>query len=677
MSNATTWYLNDGQRQYGPYSTDAVTSMIASRPMGNTYIGAAGEEGWVPLSQHPIFAASVAGYASAHVVAPRAEAHGKGSAPTKALLAGAVAFVALVCTAAVLASGWTSRMVQLAPDDVQLYVEATDLSEMRAALEDVGWVDEDRLDTDRAKEEIADVLEASFDIEDRVAEGVVEGLRGVALAVRKDADSSETQWALMLDFAASEHMEELFASRRFDDDGELGDHVRAYEVEAGRHRSGASSSTLESAFSSISLGYSSGDTMLAWFQDDGIMVLGSHDLIDDMADVAEDRQPSLIESEQWAEVPIEDDAQGLVFVSPSLFDDRVRGEIELDLDLEELGPMTLSTRFDELGSISTVHGSARLRRGRPQDSVELELSERLPRGTLAYVSYHPSVGSIDEQVADLVVEAFPQASPGFIALDLKPIVMDLQEVMDGERLVALVGSQDLRLGVESSLADIVPHMAVAVVTRVDRDELAAWMKGSIGQMVSSVRDQRLPTGHRISVEEGSVWIRAASSDAPSARAILLDDDVAVIAIGSERMIDEIVHTVRGDGSGLGDVAEHQAFVEMRTADEGARAWADVRQMARVMPDITNPLSDVEWIRELGISPRVMTIDGAEPMTMGLSLSVTSEDRRGRLELRALNVVASPCVYYVAQFGSRLVEAASRGEILGGGAGMPTGSNSFF
>lgn len=676
MSESPAWYIADGHQQHGPYTTEQVESMIQTRPMGDTHVGALGEEGWVRLDRHPVFAALVSSTASSQA---RGGQRSK-STSSMPLAIVVVAFLGLVGVAVALASGWESRMAGFVPEDVSLYVEVQDLSSLSKALAGAGFVDEGRLDVEGLKEEVSDALRDSFDIDDEVAKEVVEDLRGVAFAMRRSSSNDE-ELALLLDFSSSDAVEALLESKRFDADGELGDGVLAYGVEGHTPRPFEPRpfrTELRSGLSSISIGSAHRDTTLAWFEEHDLMVLGSNELLEDMVEVVDGDEPSLLESEYWGQSSVDDEVEIFAFVSPERLDEDSRSEIEDDLGLDELGSIVSSTRFLELGAATKIQAVARRRRELPLEPVTLDLSDRLPRSTLAYATYHPSVGLTDEVVVEQLVDALPQGTRALADPSTVRMLVPTLGMMDGERLFVLLGSDDLRIEAGSTAIDVLPHMAVALVAHVDGDRLESWMNEPTAQLASGLLKEGRSWGLETSVGQGDIEVKHPRFPGVSVRAAVLEDDTLVVAIGGDRMIEEVIGALHGEVETLGDDGDHEAFIETVSDDERVRVWANVRRMERATPKIPHPLSDLDLAEELGLSPRAIVLDGDEPLMLGLAVSVESDGEELRVEARDLNIGASPAPYIVAHFVGRLSGALTREpEPLGVGARSLGRSNPWF
>ncbi|MCB9719170.1 MAG: DUF4339 domain-containing protein [Myxococcales bacterium] len=662
MNDTPMWYLGNDQQQHGPYSTEAVTAMLKGHQVNDAYIGAWGEEGWVRLDQHPLFAPVISSHRPGVAASPARRKGNDRSAVAMSLVLVAVFLMAILVVVESVSARWTSRLARFMPEDVSFYMEAGDLSGLFDGFAQIAHVDATGDDVEDFKKGVSEAIEETFDVDDEVAEGLIEDLRGVAFSGRGRPSSPGEEWALALEFTTDDDVEALLESKRFRDHGDLGDDGRLYGIKAGRPWAelGPSRSPLDSALSSFSLGHANREMSIVWFQGEKLLVLGTKELIEDIADVIDDDEPNLGASEPWGRVSVDDDAQVVVFVSSGLVDDVVDRRHQRELGIEELGPVVSSLRFHEMGTIATIEGSAGLRRDRSFEPVELDLTERLPRSTLAYVSYHPSIGITGRHIADLVVDALPQEMRILGVKDLEAPLIAAHDLMKGERLIAMAVSDELQLDDASLVTDVVPHVAIALVTRVDPRELDNWRKTEpLSLLLSSIPSGRKDTGHELSWEENDVRLTAPSSTMASARATILGDGVVVIAIGGEDMIDELVEAVRGNGPRLGDDAEHQAFVETIGMNERLRSWVDVRRMVQAMPDSSAPLSEADWVRETGLAAGVMEVDGDEPVMLGVAIAIELQDQRARVEIRALNVVAGPSLYHVVQFGSRMADALTR------------------
>ena len=128
MNDTPMWYLGNDQQQHGPYSTEAVTAMLKGHQVNDAYIGAWGEEGWVRLDQHPLFAPVISSHRPGVAASPARRKGNDRSAVAMSLVLVAVFLMAILVVVESVSARWTSRLARFMPEDVSFYMEAGDLS---------------------------------------------------------------------------------------------------------------------------------------------------------------------------------------------------------------------------------------------------------------------------------------------------------------------------------------------------------------------------------------------------------------------------------------------------------------------------------------------------------------------------------------------------------------------
>ncbi len=657
------WFLSDGgTRQYGPYSTESILEQIKSGRFTGGFVGAQGEQNWTPVNLHPVFAPALA----AAACVPRSSRPKVPHNLLGGLLLVAVGLMSVVVLMVLLGSS-DGHLAHLVPDDTEIYLEAPDIDQTLSALGEIGFVDEERLEPERAAEALCELLHDELEMDDAVTRAAIEDLEALAFASRGVGQDEDLDTAVLVRFRDGDNVEQLLESEHLDARGRIGQTGRRFDLEPeGRGNSLAPASgrsALQKLLTKVARKGRDGGSILVWFEDHHLLVFGTRAYVRDIAGVVDDGQPSFAETASWQAALRHSDADQVMALHPGVlglknFEGLPLAEAR---DLELDGPITGSLELDEPGTIITYRGSLKGRDLEMLDALEpttLELASRLPRTTAAYATFSPSGEIIDqrgaERIAASIIDSFggSESDRHFLEKPLASGLVTAGGAIRGERLVALLCSDDLRLTPGQSLLDSMEHVALGVVVRFDRDDFDPQALFRLATRARGVKNAELSDWYRISVEEEDVLVKSVDARLPSLRASVIDDDILVIAVGGEAMLGQLVEAIAGDDQGLGHDPAHQRAFEAIGEDARVYAWADVGRLDRILPSRDTvaffPASDLA--EELGFSMRALEFDGDDRMTFAVASSFDTDEDQLELELRVLNgdmMIGGGPAYFIA------------------------------
>lgn len=538
------------------------------------------------------------------------------------------------------------KLAKYAPKDVEVYVEVPSVPKALVAFIGMDAIDDTKLKADDQLERVTKGMAKAFKLDGADARGIFESVDAFSFVVRDATRDSEA--AFLVSFSSDEALTKLFDSKRFDKDGSFGQSGVKYEVEAKEldAEDFDEMDRYELAFSSVDV---QGDAQaLVWFPDQKVLVLGTDDLVEDIADVIEKGKESFADGELMAGAQFESGSSVLTVVDPALLDD-LDDEIR-DGYFKDVGPFSGSVKFVDAGVMVSVIGQAAGEKmpddSKLTDAVTLDLPQRLPADTLAYAAFSSKSELTGEEAETAIIKSVREGDKE-AGKELEKMLDDLKDeygvnlatVYDAtgdQGVVAVTVSKKYKLDLEElDPEDATKHVAVAYLQHLqDKDAAQKLVK----ELRTEVVDKLLGDKYEIDKKGDGFVAKPQEDELPTIRVEFIEDHL-VVAAGKKKRADAIFKAFEGQASTLAEDAAHGKAVAAFGGKPHFLLWVDTGRMG----DAWLKQLDKDVKKELKkqkIPYQALVLSGDDRMTSALALRVSADEGVWTYQVDALNTLSA-------------------------------------
>jgi hypothetical protein len=561
------------------------------------------------------------------------------------------------------------ELVKYVPDDVEIYFEVPSLKKALVAFAGMDPIDDKELDPDKTLDDWVEGFANAFDLEEEVARDVLTNVESYAIAVRAVENDSDA--AMLIKFGSASAVEKLLEAKRFDEENEIKGGKR-YELdrkEIDDLDKLDKMSTPEKTFSFM--GVTGEDQILVWWGSEGLMVFGEADFVEDIGAVIGGKA-SLEGAEQWKQAKFEEGAVAMGYVDAGII-----GDFDPDVRkgyFNDVTPFMGSLRMADAGMIVTLSGQ--LAGNKMPDSkafsapAKVDLMNKLPAETVAYVAYSSKSG-IDgkeaekllvKQVKDTDPEAAEELEDGLKELDKEYGVSlaTLYDAIGDQGVLAITASDKLKIAPGMKPEDAMKYGGIALIQHVGDKDAAEKLVGKLKKEVFEKLGEEV-----FDIKKDGKGFVAKPKEKEEIPTIIIKfvDDHLVVAVGQKKTAEGIVETFEGKGKSLDGDAAHSKALAAFTGEPHAILWVDTGRITRDLLDEAKDLRK-EMAKE-GVPVDALILEGDDRMTSALALRVSLDGDRWNYHIDSLNTLA------VAPIGGLVTNAALAGAVatsggLGGG-----------
>lgn len=533
------------------------------------------------------------------------------------------------------------------PRDSELLVELTDLHQLVVDFKDVEYLDTSLRDDKRVFDDTADSIAKAFDISLNDARALLVATRSTGIAARKLATQPEA--AMAIGFSSAGPVEALLKSPRFVASGALGQTGKRYLLTKKQLTSSVGQDVLLKGLADAELG--SGKEVLVWFPEHKLISVGSEAFVNDLAKVLEsgaaaiDQNPSY----QAAVKDFDSKARLTAFVDPTVFgsiDDAKMKEL-VDSYFKPAGPVTGTLEVKSAGFVGTLTGrviGSKLPKASSYDPpIKLELADRLPVETFAYLAVQTQMKLSGAEAQKLLLDQLEAANPrsgreaqqGIEQME-KALGVSLAKLIDGlggESALAISAPADLSL--DAGLLSTGPQAAASFnLTWVQQLKDDTEYK----RLSTQLKQKLLPSIREATLTEDGPGFTLTPRGAPlpvSLRVKFFDKHLFITA-GGNSLCDRAEGAFSKGDRTLKDEAAHRAALSALPEKHHLRLWLDTGRISDAV--FKNPLIRAK-AAENGMQLEKFRLTGPQRVTTALSLTSTVENEVWTYRLDALNVQA--------------------------------------
>jgi len=502
-------------------------------------------------------------------------------------------------------------------------------------------------DDKRVFDDTADSIAKAFDISLNDARALLVSTRSAAIAGRKLATEPET--ALAIGFSSAGPVEALLKSPRFVASGALGQTGKRYLLTKKQLTSSVGQDVLLKGLADAELG--GGKEVLVWFPDNKLISVGSEALVTDLAKVIESGAAAIEQNPayQAAAKDFDGNARLTAFLDPTVFgtvSDPKMKEL-LDSYFKPAGPVTGTLGVKSAGFVGTLTGrviGSKLPKASSYDPpIKLELPDRLPVETFAYVALQTQMKLSGVEAQKLLLEQLETASPrsgreaqqGIEQME-KALGVSLAKLIDGlggEAALALSAPADLSLdaGLLSPGPQAAANFNVTWVQQLKDD-------GEYKRLSAQLKQKLLPAIREATMTEDGPGFALTPRGAPlpvSLRVKFFDKHLFITA-GGNTLCDRAEGAFSKGDRTLKDEAAHRAALASLPEKHHFRVWLDTGRISDAV--FKNPLIRAK-AAENGMQLEKFRLTGPQRVTSALSVTSSVENEVWTYRLDALNLQA--------------------------------------
>ncbi|MBN4050217.1 hypothetical protein JYT28_00515, partial [Desulfobulbus sp. AH-315-M07] len=686
-----------------------LVEMIKSGQVAAGNVAKDGSADWMPLTQHPPFAAAQAAFQGgaapppAHAQTPHPGAVMQAGAPPAAAPAkkkgGMGALIGLLVAALVLIgggaaaymvffSGTKPQLAKHVPKDTQLYVEAPDLPGALAAFASMDIIDGEKLKPEKSLKELVKGIAKSFDIKKDDAKNLVESMESFAVAGQNMMKRPKV--AFIMKFSDGDGVEKLLESDRFSKEDKISDGAHQYIID----RADIDFKDLkdlpfwEKGFAGLEVEQDNKDFLLVWMSEEKMLVFGQDDLVEEIVNLAAKDGESLADRENFAGVKFESSSALLTYVDPDVFGD-IKGGDKEDLVkgyLDDVKPLTLSMGFDDAG-IRFTYAAQLKGKCLPEegyaDAADLDLYKRLPEETVAYLALstqtdlegkallknaRKQVRCVNRDAEEKLEEAIEQFEKQF---DFK-----LAKVLDG------VGDQAIAAFVLDSKFEFDPEQE-----KKERNEEMAGLlafhvgdKGAAEKAVKILREEGFEDDEKYEVSKKGAGFKAVPTDddkgLPRIEVRFIDDgEFLVMTVGGTKVVKRIIEAFKDGKNTLEEHAPHDKVLGTISGSPHAIAWVDSGRAWKMFKDYAREEQSDDYdeasdaLKDAGLSIDTIRLKGDDRLNSIVALALEQDGEAVDVKIQSINEHAGyAALGYAATVsrGSRSPKSFESPQPVGGG-----------
>jgi hypothetical protein len=541
-------------------------------------------------------------------------------------------------------SGGAPEMAATMPRDSEMLIQISSVPKLLVDFKDIEYLDTSLRDDKRVFDEAADSVAKAFDISLDDARGFLVASRTMGVGARKLSTQPEAAFAL--GFASADVVEALLKSPRFVASGAVGQTGRRYQLTRKQLLSSVGQDVLLKGLAEAELG--SGKEVLVWFPEKKLLTFGSEAFIADLAKVVEqgaaaiDANPSF----QAAAKDFDPNARLTAFLDPNVFasiSDTKLKEL-VDSYFKPAGPMTGMLTVKSAGFVTSLTGRI-IGSKLPKASAyvpagKLELPNRLPVETFAYVGFQTQSKMTGAELQKLLLEQMEAAEPrsrhqaeqGLAQME-QALGVSMAKLIDGvgnEAVLAIAASPDLSVDA-ATLAQGPQAAAKLNVTWVQelKDDteykrLAAQLKA---KLIPSVREVNM-------TEDGPGFaLTPRGAPLPVSLRVKFFDKFLFITAGGNTLCDRAEAAFSKGDRTLKDDGAHQGALAALPDKHHFRLWMDTGRVVDTV--FKNPLLRAT-ATENGMQLDKFRLNGPQRVTSAFTVKSEVENEIWSYRLDALN-----------------------------------------
>jgi hypothetical protein len=533
------------------------------------------------------------------------------------------------------------------PRDSELLIELTDLHQLVVDFKDVEYLDTSLRDDKRVFDDTADSIAKAFDISLDDARSLLVATRSAGIAARKLATQPEA--ALAIGFSSAAPVEAWLKSPRFVASGALGQTGKRYLLTKKQLTSSVGQDVLLKGLADAELG--SAKEVLVWFPDKKLLSVGTEAFVNDLAKVIEsgaaavDQNPSY----QAAAKDFDESARLTAFMDPTVLAGVNDAKVKELVDgyFKPAGPLTGTLRVKAAGFVGSLTGrviGSKLPKASSYDPpTQLELPNRLPVETFAYVALSTQMKMTGVEVQKALLEQLESANPrsrrevqqGIEQLEsvLGVSVAKLIDGVGGEAALAISAPPELSLdaGLLSPGPQAAANFNVTWVQQLKDDT-------EYRRLSTQLKQKLLPAIREATVTEDGPGFVLTPRGAPlpvSLRVKFFDKHLFVTA-GGNALCDRAEGAFSKGDRALKDEAAHRAALDALPQKHHFRLWLDTGRISDAV--FKNPLIRAK-AAENGMQLEKFRLTGPQRVTSALSVTSSVENEVWTYRLDALNLQA--------------------------------------
>jgi hypothetical protein len=580
----------------------------------------------------------------------QATSMGGGGAPPKKK-GGAGLIIGLVVVLLVLGGGaaaawmWLRstgpELAKYVPKDAEVYVEVPSFTKALVSFVDMDPIDKAALDPDKRSGEMYKGFAKAFDLKEEDAKAFFTDMTGVAFAGR-DLDD-EAHGAMLIGFGSSGAVEKFLKSERLAKDEKVGSGM-AYHIEKRDEEDTEDMKWSERAFSELS--HEGEKSVFVWFADQKLLVIGDTDYVEDISKVMGGSKESLksgndaFKSAKWPS-----GSTMIAWVDSKVVDD---DDIKKDF-MDGVGPFLGSMRFVDAGMVTTLSGELKGKKLPDDKSIEkastLELPNKVPADTLAYLAFSTKTGMTgeeaqkqiiknleeeDEDAAEKFEEAMEQSKEK-LGLDIKTFY----DLLGDEAILAVTVDDDLDFEmIEKKDKEALEHVGVVFALQI-KDEAKA--KKVVKKAQEELEELGKMMKAEISDKDGGFMVEPEDDSVPVIGSLTFQGKYLVLAIGEKKRHNAMVDAINGKGKTLGDDKAHQKALKAFDGKPHMLFWMDSGRINKSMLDDAEGLEDM--MKEQGIPLKAFRLTGDDRMTTAMAVRLEANKGVWSYQVEGLNLPA--------------------------------------
>jgi hypothetical protein len=538
-------------------------------------------------------------------------------------------------------------MAKTMPRDAELLIQLPSAPKLLLDFKDVEYLDTSLRDEKRVFDDAADSIAKAFDISLDDARSLMTASRSLGIGARKLATQPEGVFAL--GFASAAPVDALLKSSRFVASGALGQTGKRYQLTRKQLTSSVGQDVLLKGLADLELG--SAKEVLVWFPEKKVLAFGAEPLVSDLAKVIEQGAAAIETnpSYQAAQKDFDSNARLTAFLDPTVFssiDDAKLKEL-VDGYFKPAGPVTGMLSVKSAGFITSLTGriiGSKLPKGTSYVApAKLELPNRLPGETFAYVAFRTETKLTGVEVQKLILEQLEAAEPrsrrqveqGLQQMEqaLGVTFAKLMDGLGGEAVLAVAAPADIAL--DASLVTRGPQAAA--------DFNATWVQelkddAEYKRLSSQLKQKLLPSVREVSVTEDGPGFSLAPRGGPlpvSLRVKFFDKHLFITAGGNALCDRAEAAFSKGDRS-LKDDAAHQSALAALPDKHHLRFWMDTGRVVDTV--FKNPLLRATAAQQ-GLQLEKFRLTGPQRVTSAFTVRSEVENEVWAYRFDALNAQA--------------------------------------
>jgi hypothetical protein len=551
--------------------------------------------------------------------------------------------IAVAAYALVFSSGGAPSIAKSVPKDCEFLIEVPSARQLVSDLHDVRFLDTTLRDDKKVFDDSADALSKAFDISTADALTLLAATETFGISGRKLATDPEFVIALGMKLASP--VETLLKSARFVSAGTLGKGGKRYTLTSKEvSGTGAAAKALGSA--QFRAG---GKETLVWFPDSRLFVMGTEQLVADLAQVVESGAQAITEnpSYQAAAKDFESGARVTAFLDPVVFSTIAEPKVKELVDgyFKPAGPLTGSLQVKPAGFVTSLTGrfsGAKLPRATAYEGPQaLDLAQRLPQETFAYLAFstHTKLtgAETEKQLFDQLSAVEPagraQIEQGLRQMEalLGVTAVKLVDGIGGQSVLGLSATAGTTLDTLGLGAQAAAHFNLTWVVEL-KDE------AEFKKLAAQLKAKLLPSFREVVVVSEGDGFSVTARGVPlpvSMRVKFLDKHLFVTA-GSNALCDRAEAAFSKGERTLKDDAAHKSALGALPSKQHLLLWID---SGRIADTLVKDARVHAQLNESGLSIDKVTLTGDERVTSALAMSGEVKDDVWTYRLDTLNMQA--------------------------------------